>query len=73
MLIGDPPAVERTASSIAFDISGFEIVSAHGEEKAARAAAQLANTDEIAAVMKGHLHTDIFMCTSPAPRWLEDW
>ncbi len=71
MLIGDPPAVERTASSIAFDISRFEIVSAHGEEKAAHAAAQLANTDEIAAVMKGHLH--IHARTSPARRWLADW
>ena len=61
VLVGAPDAIKNTAGDLEFDISGFEIVAADGEEAAATVGAQLAADGAVQAVMKGHLHTDIYM------------
>lgn len=61
VLIGEPGAVAAAASEVGYDISNLEIVPASGEEDAARLGAEIAGSGRAGAVMKGHLHTDIFM------------
>ncbi|MGI9407111.1 MAG: bifunctional enoyl-CoA hydratase/phosphate acetyltransferase [Hyphomicrobiaceae bacterium] len=61
VLIGARQAVATEAAKLGFDISDFEIVDAEGEEFSAAAGAKLAAGGEVGAVMKGHLHTDIYM------------
>jgi phosphotransacetylase len=61
VLIGDPDAIRRIAHDLGWDVSGARIVPAKDESKAAEAAAALARAGEIAAIMKGHVHTDTLM------------
>jgi len=61
ILVGQPDAVKAAADGIGFDISAFEIVDGAGEEGAAAMGAQLASSGKAEAVMKGHLHTDVYM------------
>ncbi len=60
-LIGDPDTIAATAADIGWDISGLRVIAANDEAGAARAAIALARDSEVAAVMKGHIHTESLM------------
>ncbi|MDH3580411.1 MAG: bifunctional enoyl-CoA hydratase/phosphate acetyltransferase, partial [Hyphomicrobiales bacterium] len=61
VLFGDPQAIEAGAKALGRGLAGVEIVAAAGEKEAAELAARAAGRGEIDALMKGHVHTDIFM------------
>jgi len=61
VLVGDPTRIRYAAHEINFDISGFEIVAADDETAACEAAAALAGSGEVGALMKGHVHSDAIM------------
>lgn len=61
VLVGAEAEIRDEAAKLNFDISGYEIVDANGEEAAAAAGAAQAASGAVQAVMKGHLHTDIYM------------
>lgn len=61
ILVGAPEDIKAAATAVKFDISRCEIVAAAGEEGSASEGARLAASGAAGAVMKGHLHTDIFM------------
>lgn len=61
ILVGDLDAMRRAAEAIDWDIGTLQVIDASGEEAAAMAGAQAAGRGEVDAVMKGNLHTDIFM------------
>lgn len=44
-----------------WDISGIRLVAVDNDDAAAAAAVSLARTGEVAALMKGHLHTDVLL------------
>ncbi len=60
-LIGDAQAIAATATDIGWDISDLRVIAAADEAGAARAATALARDGEVAAVMKGHIHTESLM------------
>ena len=61
VFFGNPENIKAQAETLGWDISGFDMVSAGTEEAAAAAAAMAAGRGEAAVVMKGHIHTDVFM------------
>ena len=61
VLVGDEREIKEEAAKLNFDISAYEIVNAAGEEGSAAAGAALAASGGVQAVMKGHLHTDVYM------------
>ncbi len=61
VFVGDPDAIRAIARSMDWDISGFRIVAAAGDDKAPAAAVALARGHEVAALMKGQVHTDALM------------
>jgi len=61
ILIGDQDEIAAGADQIGLDITGVEIIAAAGEQDAAAAGAAAAGAGDVAALMKGHLHTDVFM------------
>ncbi len=61
VFFGDPEKIKSQADALDWDISGFDLVPAATEEMAANAAAMAAGRGEAAVVMKGHIHTDVFM------------
>ncbi len=61
VLFGNTEAIRFAADSIGWDIAAVEVVAATGEEAAANAAAMAAGAGTVEALMKGHLHTDVFM------------
>lgn len=61
VFIGDKEAVLAQAQRLNWDISPFEIVEADGEAECAAMGAKLANQGAIDVIMKGQLHTDMFM------------
>jgi len=61
VLIGAREAINEAAAAISWDIADLEIIEADGEQAAAVAGAAAAGRGELAALMKGHLHTDVFM------------
>ncbi len=60
-LVGDPEAITAAASGIGWDLAPYRCVSAEDETKAAEAAVALARGNEVAALMKGQIHTDTLM------------
>jgi len=58
---GDAAAVHAEADKLGWDISGYEIIAAVGEEAAGHAAAKACGAGRADVLMKGHLHTDVFM------------
>ena len=60
-LIGDAQTITATAADIGWDISDLRVIAAADEAGAARAAIALARAGEVAAVMKGHIHTESLM------------
>lgn len=61
LLIGPRAEIEALATKLSADISGFDIVEADSEHKAAELGCRLCRTGEAQALMKGSLHTDSFM------------
>ena len=61
VFFGDRDAIEKFASQLDWDVSDYQITATADEESAANAAAGAAGSGDVAAVMKGHIHTDVFM------------
>ena len=67
IFVGEDEDIKAEAETLGWDISGFELIPAEGEaDSAMRAATRLkeglsGQKSPIGAVMKGQLHTDIFM------------
>lgn len=61
LLIGDPDAIAEAGRKIGFDIDPDAAAAAWSEEQAAATGAGLLGGGAIDALMKGHIHTDVFM------------
>lgn len=58
ILIGQADAIAATAAQLGEDLSGFELIDVADDQAAAAKACALVHEGRVAAVMKGHLHTD---------------
>lgn len=58
---GDEALIREQARALDWDISGFPLIAASGETEAAQTAAALCGAGKADVLMKGHLHTDVFM------------
>jgi len=61
ILVGDSDRIRAVAASCGFDLEGIAIVNASSHGAAAAQAVELVHAGEVAAVMKGFLHTDELM------------
>ncbi|MFS8038168.1 bifunctional enoyl-CoA hydratase/phosphate acetyltransferase [Xanthobacter sp. AM11] len=61
VLFGPEADIRRIAEAGGLDLSACRIVSTGGEEESAAAAALAAGKGEVAALMKGSLHTDVLL------------
>jgi phosphotransacetylase len=61
VLYGPEAEIRRIADSAHLDIARYRIVPAEGPEDAALQAAMAAGSGEVAALMKGSLHTDVLL------------
>lgn len=61
VLIGNRQQILQEANALAWDIDTFELIEADGEEAAARAATLAVTEGRADVLMKGQLHTDVFM------------
>ena len=61
VLVGNRDAILKQAAALDWDIDTFEIVEAEGEEAAAKAATIAVQDGRADVLMKGQLHTDVFM------------
>lgn len=61
VLCGDPARIAAEAGKIGWSIDGFDIVAAEGEEAGALVAAQAVREGRAGVLMKGQVHTDVFM------------
>lgn len=58
ILVGRASSIRATAASIGADLEGIEVIDVEGDAAAAAKACALVHEGRVAAVMKGHLHTD---------------
>jgi len=61
VFVGERDRIEREAKALSWDISGFDLIEADGEDGSASAAAFAVREGQADVLMKGHLHTDSFM------------
>lgn len=61
VLVGDRATVERLAREIGWDLADVAIEDVEGEDAAADRAAQIVGAGEADILMKGHVHTDVFI------------
>ncbi len=61
VFVGERDLIEREAAALNWDISGFDLIEAQGEDGSAVAAASAVRGGQADVLMKGHLHTDSFM------------
>ena len=61
VLVGDRDRIRTLAHSMKWDLAKIRIIHAPGEAKASSAAVTLAKSDEVAAIMKGQVHTNALM------------
>ena len=61
IFVGEADAINAEADKLNWDISAFAIHDTNGEAEAANTAAALCGSDDADVLMKGHLHTDMFM------------
>ncbi|WP_350335462.1 phosphate acyltransferase [Coralliovum pocilloporae] len=61
VLIGEKDDIRREADALDWDISPYELIETRGEAAAAVAAGQLIRSDHVGAVLKGQLHSDVYM------------
>jgi phosphate acetyltransferase len=61
ILVGGARDIGAIAGNMGWDVSQIRIVATDGEDGACRTAAALASGNEVAALMKGHVHSDALM------------
>ncbi|MGD1956594.1 MAG: bifunctional enoyl-CoA hydratase/phosphate acetyltransferase [Sphingomonadales bacterium] len=61
ILVGDPEKIKSEADDDGLDISQFEIIEASSHSAAAQRGVELVHEGVVAALMKGHLHTDVLL------------
>ncbi len=61
VFVGEPAQISKQAAALEWDISAYQQVAARDEADAANKAAALCGAGEGDVLMKGHLHTDVFM------------
>jgi phosphate acetyltransferase len=61
ILIGPAARIIALAASLGLDISGFELVAAASDQDAAESAVEMCRSGKARILMKGDLHSDIFM------------
>ena len=61
VLFGPEAELRRIAEQTRIDLTGFRIVATDGAEDSAQKAAAAAGAGEVAALMKGSLHTDVLL------------
>ncbi len=61
IFVGEADAIKAEAEQLNWDISAFALHNTEGEADAAHTAAALCGAGEADVLMKGHLHTDMFM------------
>ncbi len=61
VLVGEPDKIHVTAEAIGADIAGLDIVEASGDSLAAHRGVDLVASGEAGALMKGHLHSDVYL------------
>ena len=61
ILVGDRGIITQLATELDWDLTHIEILNAEDEESAAYLSVNLARTGQVSAIMKGQIHTDIFM------------
>ena len=61
LLVGEAAQITADAAAIGWDLDGAEIIDASGEEGAIVAAIALVQEGRAAGLVKGQLHTDVFM------------
>ena len=61
IFIGETEDIYLEASKLSCDISKYKIINANGEAEAASISANLCGVGEADVLMKGQLHTDVFM------------
>jgi len=66
IFVGETADIHAEAAKLNWDISDFPLVDATGEEDAGRKAAELCGSGGADILMKGQLHTDVFMKTALA-------
>jgi phosphate acetyltransferase len=61
ILIGEEDQIRKQAEDIGWDLTNIAIINTNGEQEAVSKAAETARNGEADAIMKGHLHSDVFM------------
>lgn len=61
LLVGEAAQITADAAAIGWDLAGAEIIDADGEAGAIAAAIELVQDGRAAGLVKGQLHTDVFM------------
>ena len=61
VLVGDRRAIQQIAGDMAWDIAFLRLVDAKDEQAAGDAAARLAGAGNVAALMKGDIHSDVLL------------
>lgn len=61
ILIGKAAEIERLANVEGWDLTGIPVIDLDDDGQAAVEAARLARVGEAQAIMKGHIHTDVFL------------
>ena len=61
IFVGELEAIAAQAAILEWDIADFEQIAASGEAEAAQKAAAICGAGDGDVLMKGHLHTDVFM------------
>lgn len=61
VLVGNAEEIQRTADELGRDVSGFEVIDCATDRDAASTAVKLVHDRRVRCLMKGHLHTDVFL------------
>jgi len=61
ILIGDTAKIEAAAQERGLDLAGYRIIHMPDHQQAAELGVKLVNDGQAAALMKGHLHTDVLL------------
>ena len=61
VFVGEADVIRSEAAKLDWDISGYALHNTTGEEEAGQTAAKLCGMGEADVLMKGQLHTDVFM------------
>ena len=61
VLVGEEDGIRSEAEALGWDLEGITIHSTRGEKAAIEATVALARSGAVDALMKGHLHSDVFM------------